>query len=41
MIRLFAALPDPLLEELRQVDIIGLSPEAAVELLRRLKELAG
>ncbi len=38
---LFAALPDPLLEELRRVDIIGLSPEAAVELLRRLKQLAG
>jgi DNA mismatch repair protein MutS len=38
---LFAALPDPLLEELKRVEIVGLSPEAAVELVRRLKELAG
>ena len=38
---LFAALPDPLLDELRRVDIVGIAPEAAVELLRRLKELAG
>jgi DNA mismatch repair protein MutS len=38
---LFAALPDPLLDELRQVDPVGLAPERAVELIRRLKELAG
>jgi DNA mismatch repair protein MutS len=38
---LFAALPDPLLNELRSVDPALLSPEAAVDLVRRLKELAG
>ncbi len=38
---LFAALPDPLLDELRGVDPDGLSPEAAVELVRRLKGLTG
>jgi DNA mismatch repair protein MutS len=38
---LFAALPDPLLVELRGVDLASLSPEAAVDLMRRLKELAG
>ena len=38
---LFAALPDPLLEELRGVDLLGLSTERARELVRRLKELAG
>jgi DNA mismatch repair protein MutS len=38
---LFAALPDPLLEELQRVDIVGLAPEAAIELVRRLKDLAG
>jgi len=38
---LFAALPDPLLDELRQVDLVGLTPEGAVQLLRRLKDLAG
>jgi DNA mismatch repair protein MutS len=38
---LFAALPDPLLEELRGVMLSELSPEAAVELVRRLKDLAG
>ena len=37
---LFAALPDPLLDELRRVDLVGLAPEQAFELLRRLKELA-
>jgi DNA mismatch repair protein MutS len=38
---LFAGLPDPLLVELRGVDPASLSPEAAVDLVRRLKELAG
>ncbi len=38
---LFAALPDPLLDELRQVDLVGLPPEAALAWLRRLKDLAG
>ncbi len=38
---LFAALPDPMLDELRQVDLVGLTPELAVEWLRRLKDLAG
>jgi DNA mismatch repair protein MutS len=38
---LFAALPDPLVMELRQVDATTLTPEAAIELLRRLQELAG
>ena len=38
---LFAALPDPLLVELRQVDPDGLTPEQAIELVRRLRELAG
>jgi DNA mismatch repair protein MutS len=38
---LFAALPDPLLNELRNIDMALLSPEAALELVRRLKELAG
>ncbi|SIO14717.1 DNA mismatch repair protein MutS [Singulisphaera sp. GP187] len=37
---LFAALPDPLLEELRKVDPASLSPEAAVEFVKRLRELA-
>ncbi|HWE38785.1 MAG TPA: DNA mismatch repair protein MutS [Isosphaeraceae bacterium] len=37
---LFAALPDPLVEELRRVDIVGLSPERALDLLHRLRELA-
>ena len=37
---LFAALPDPILQELREVDIVGLSPEAAVDLVRRLQFLA-
>jgi DNA mismatch repair protein MutS len=38
---LFAALPDPILEELRRVDLIGLAPDRALDLVRRLKELAG
>ena len=38
---LFAALPDPLLNELRQVDPNELTPEHALVLLRRLRELAG
>ena len=37
---LFAALPDPMIDELRALDLVGLAPEAAVELLRRLKALA-
>ncbi|MGP0065592.1 MAG: DNA mismatch repair protein MutS [Isosphaeraceae bacterium] len=38
---LFAELPDPLLDELRQVDLESLTPEQAVELVKRLRELAG
>jgi DNA mismatch repair protein MutS len=38
---LFAALPDPLLEELRQIDLDGITPEQAHALVRRLRELAG
>lgn len=38
---LFAALPDPLLDELRQVDPSTLDGPAALDLLRRLRELAG
>ena len=38
---LFAALPDPLLEELRHVDLSSLSPEQALALVKRLRELAG
>ena len=37
---LFAALPDPLVEELKRVDPAAISPEDAVELVRRLRELA-
>jgi DNA mismatch repair protein MutS len=37
---LFAALPDPLLVELRQVDPETLTGEQALELIRRLRELA-
>ncbi len=37
---LFAALPDPLLDELRQVDMKDLTPDAALELVRRLRPLA-
>ncbi len=36
---LFAALPDPLLDELRKVDPVGLAPDQALHLLRRLREL--
>jgi DNA mismatch repair protein MutS len=38
---LFAALPDPLLEELRHVDLSSLGPEQALGLVKRLRELAG
>jgi DNA mismatch repair protein MutS len=38
---LFAALPDPLLSELRQVSTDEMTPEQAIDLLRRLRELAG
>ncbi len=38
---LFSALPEPLVEELRKVELASLVPEAAVDLVRRLKELAG
>jgi DNA mismatch repair protein MutS len=38
---LFAALPDPLLQELRQVNPDALSSEQAADLVRRLRELAG
>ncbi|HEX8202834.1 MAG TPA: DNA mismatch repair protein MutS, partial [Isosphaeraceae bacterium] len=38
---LFAALPDPLVEELRRVDPDALSPEAALALIRQLRDLAG
>jgi DNA mismatch repair protein MutS len=37
---LFAALPEPLIEDLRKVDLGSLTGEAAVELIRRLKELS-
>jgi DNA mismatch repair protein MutS len=37
---LFAALPDPLLDELRRTDPASLAPEAALDLVRRLRELA-
>jgi DNA mismatch repair protein MutS len=37
---LFAALPEPLVEELREADCDALSGEAALDLLRRLKALA-
>ena len=38
---LFAALPDPLLEELRGVDPAAITSESAMELIRKLKELGG
>ena len=38
---LFAALPDPLVEELRRVDLATLTSEQALDLIRRLRELAG
>ena len=37
---LFAALPDPLLEEMRRIDLSTLSPEQALELVKKLRELA-
>jgi len=37
---LFAALPEPMVEELQRVDVAGLSGEAAIDLVRRLRELA-
>jgi DNA mismatch repair protein MutS len=37
---LFAALPDPLLVELREVDPASLSPDQALDLIRRLRDLA-
>ncbi len=37
---LFAPLPDPLLNELRQIDLDQLSPEQALDLVKRLRELA-
>ena len=36
---LFAALPDPLLEELRRVEVVGMSPDSALDLVRRLRSL--
>jgi DNA mismatch repair protein MutS len=38
---LFAALPDPLLDELRQIDPASLKPEQALDLIQRLRDLAG
>ena len=38
---LFAALPGPALDELRQIDTTALTPDEAVDLVRRLRELAG
>ena len=38
---LFAALPDPLLEELRRIDHAAITPEEAIVLIERLRELAG
>lgn len=38
---LFAALPEPLLLELRQIDPATLTPEQALDLVRRLRDLAG
>jgi DNA mismatch repair protein MutS len=37
---LFAALPDPLLVELREVDPAAITPDQALDLVRRLRELA-
>ena len=37
---LFARLPDPMLEELKRIDLAALSPEAAIALIHKLKELA-
>ena len=38
---LFAALPDPLLTELKQIETDQITPEGAIDLVRRLRELAG
>jgi DNA mismatch repair protein MutS len=38
---LFAKLPDPMLEELRKVDLASLTHEQALDLMRRLRELPG
>jgi DNA mismatch repair protein MutS len=38
---LFAALPDPMLDELREVEPSKIGPAEAIALIRRLKELAG
>lgn len=38
---LFASLPDPLLEELRQIEPDQVAPEEILDLIRRLKGLAG
>ena len=38
---LFAALPEPLVAELRQADLTALTPESALDLLKRLRDLAG
>ncbi|MGZ3385033.1 MAG: MutS-related protein, partial [Isosphaeraceae bacterium] len=38
---LFAALPNPLLVELREIDLAQLSPSEALDVIKRLRELAG
>ncbi len=38
---LFSALPDPLVNELRQLNMDGMTPLQALDLLERLRELAG
>jgi DNA mismatch repair protein MutS len=38
---LFAALPDPLLVELRGIDLTQLGPAEALDVIKRLRELAG
>jgi DNA mismatch repair protein MutS len=38
---LFAALPDPLLVELRQIEMASLTPNEAIKLIERLREVAG
>jgi len=38
---LFAALPDPLLVELRDIELTQLTAAEALDLLKRLRELAG
>jgi DNA mismatch repair protein MutS len=38
---LFAALPDPLLSELKQIEMDQITGEGAIDLIRRLRELAG